>query len=160
QSGNILRLEMIYDLPGGERLEVTDLLRDVRRGCDEVEVVFEDYVAVDRESAAVLQELPGVVDDLNCFWAREDGKPPHDGAREEVCVFIFAEAVPRSAHGALRDAERPDVRSHAERGNELGSFLRDCLVQVQQNTRYDCVDGQVVCPQPLGDRPVLTSRCH
>jgi hypothetical protein len=80
-------------LPGGEGLEIADLLGNGRRGGNPVEVILENHVAVDGEAAIVLAEAPGVIKELNRLGAREAGKPAYNGAGEEVGVVVFAEAA-------------------------------------------------------------------
>jgi hypothetical protein len=70
---DVPRLQVIHNLSGGEGLEIANLLGDGRRGGDQVEVIFEDYVAVDGKAVAVLEEAPGVVEELYGFGASEDG---------------------------------------------------------------------------------------
>ncbi len=76
-----------------------------------MEVIFQNHIAVDSETAIVLQKTPGVIEDLYGFGLREHREPADDGAGEEVGVVVFAEAVAGTGHSVLRDAERPDVRS-------------------------------------------------
>ena len=54
-----------------------------------MKVIFEDHIAVDGEAASFLEEVPGVVEELDGLGAREDGKPADDGAGEEVGVLII-----------------------------------------------------------------------
>src|SRR3982751_6541429 len=75
-----LGFQVINDLPGSERLEISDLLGEVFRRCDEVQMILENDIAIEDQPLFVLQESPGIVDDLDCLRPCEDGEPTDNGA--------------------------------------------------------------------------------
>src|SRR5262249_4935086 len=100
QGPHLAGLQVIDDLPRGERLEIADFLGDGRRRGDQMKMVFENHVAVNGETAGFLEEAPGVVEELHGLGARKDGQPAYDCAGEEIGVLVFAEAVLRAGHGS------------------------------------------------------------
>lgn len=65
---------------------------------DKVDVVLEDDVAQQREAALVLEELPGVQQDLHRFGPCEHRQPADDCAGQEMRDRRLAKPVSASSH--------------------------------------------------------------
>ena len=99
-------LERIDNMPCGKRLETTYLCGQITAARDPMQMVLHDDIAEDFHAALALQEAPRVEYDLHASRIREDRQPSDDGARHEVRVFGFEDAVTASAHGALPDGRQ------------------------------------------------------
>ena len=79
---NISCLEQINDATSRERLEVGDLVAEIVRRRDQMQVILQDYVAVQRKPAVFLQKTPRVEQDLYRLATGEDGGPSDDRASD------------------------------------------------------------------------------
>ena len=84
QSPHVAFAEVVDDPSRRVRLEVADLLRQVLGRGDEVDVVLEDDVTQERQAVLILEELPGVEQDLDGFGPGEHGQPADDRTGQEV----------------------------------------------------------------------------
>ena len=90
------------DAVRGKRLEPCNLLRQVVRHGNPMQVVFHDHKTENAHCSFALQEAPRIQDDFRRPRLREERLPANDGAGEEVRVFLFKDAVATAAHWLLR----------------------------------------------------------
>jgi len=70
-------LEAVDNTAGGERFEIADLLGQVGGTGDQMEVILQDDIAVERDSLLCLKKSPGIEQDVHRFSSSEHGKPRH-----------------------------------------------------------------------------------
>ncbi len=90
--------KVIDDTSGRVGLEVADLLCKVSRTGDEVDVVLQDDIAVEHNSVLVLEEFPGIEQDLNRLRLSEDRQPAHNRAGEKVRKTGLSKLVAVASH--------------------------------------------------------------
>lgn len=108
--GNISLEQVIDHSPGSVRLEIADFLRQVVGRSDEMHMVFQGDLAEQRHPLLLVQETPGIAQNIDRLRPREDREPADDGAGEEMRITLLAETVAATAHGHTfgmeDDAER------------------------------------------------------
>jgi hypothetical protein len=81
------------------KFEAPHVLTQVSGCGDKMRMVFEDDVAVDSEAGFLLQETPGVQDDIHGFRTGKEWKPVIDRSGQEVRRGFADDAVAASGHG-------------------------------------------------------------
>src|SRR5205807_5410812 len=80
----LVAFQQLDDLPGRKHFETLHVIRQVRRRCNQVKMVLQNDIAIKKEMTVLLEESPGIEDDLDGLGSRENRHPTHDRAGHEV----------------------------------------------------------------------------
>src|SRR5207253_671699 len=70
-------------------------------GCNEMKMVFQDDIAIKEEMSVLLEESPGIEDDLDRLGSRENRNPADYRAGHEIGILGFEDPVARASHGGV-----------------------------------------------------------
>jgi hypothetical protein len=63
-----------------------------------VDMVFADKVSEQDQAIVILEELPGVQQNLHSVGAGKDGEPANDRTRQEMGEGVFSEPIACASH--------------------------------------------------------------
>ena len=98
-------------------------------------MVFQHNVSEEDQAIVILEELPGVQQNLHSVGAGKDGEPANDRTRQEMGEGVLSEPIACASHEIVcrawltqdRDAERQRRHSHAGAWERAGyPYITHC----------------------------------
>ncbi len=111
-----MALQQLDDLARREHLETLHRVREIGSGSDEMQVIFEHNIAVQRETLLFSQESPAIEYDLNGIRPRENGEPADDSTSHEVRILGLEDAVASTGHGEGYSTKRSFEEERSQTG--------------------------------------------